>query len=321
MSSPSTFLVTGATGAQGGAVTRELLKAGHRVHALVRNPDSPKAKDLEARGVVLFAGDYENAEAIMKAAVGVKGMFLNLVPAFPDPDSERNQAQRFVDAARAAGTVESIVHSTGLNADKHKQWVAELPGAEYGFPMRLYFQSMAAAEDVIRTSGIKNWTIVRPPWLDYNYLLPHCVSRFPKLHTERKLTTALHADLPLAHLDADDLGVWAAAALLDPPKFAGKELDLAAENLTLVEVVRALEKFAGVEIATEFIEPAELAKDTSSQLKPIMAAVADWQNTKGLSVSPEAIAELRTYGLPLKSFTEFLEKNKVVVFETLKVQS
>ncbi|EJD50452.1 NAD(P)-binding protein [Auricularia subglabra TFB-10046 SS5] len=319
MASPSTFLVTGATGAQGGAVARALLKAGHRVHAFVRNPDKPKAKELEALGAVIFVGDYDNAEAITKATAGVKGIFLNPFPSFTDSDSEGKQAQRFVDAARAAGTVDSIVLSTALNTDKHKKWAAELP--EYGFPMKHYFQSKSGAEDVVRGSGIKYWTILRMPWLDQNYLHPYCTFQFPKLHAERTLSTALRADLPLAHLDPDDVGAWAAAALLDAPRFAGKELDLAAENLTLPEVVKALEKLTGVEIATEFVEPAEMAKDTTSKMAPLLAAMCGWQNAHGLSVSPEVIAELRGYGLPLTPFTEFLEKNKAAVIATLKIES
>lgn len=318
MSSPSTFLVTGATGAQGGAVARELLKAGQRVHALVRNPDKPKAKELESLGAVLFVGDYDNAEAITKATAGVKGVFLNPFPSFTDADSEGKQAQRFVDAARAAGTVEHIVLSTALNTDKHKKWVAELP--EYGFPIKHYFTSKSGAEDAVRDSGLK-YTIVRPPWLDHNYLHPHCTFQFPKLHAQRTLSTALHRDLPLAHLDADDLGAWAAAALLDPAKFAGKELAIAAENLTLEQVVQTLEKFAGVPIATEFVEPEEMAKDTDNKFAPLLAGVCAWQNAHGLSVSPEAIEELRTYGLPLRPFTDFLERNKAAVLATLKVES
>jgi len=72
------FLVTGATGQQGGATARELLKAGVRVHALVRDTSKPAAKELEVLGVVLFQGDYDNVEAINKATVGVKGIFVRV---------------------------------------------------------------------------------------------------------------------------------------------------------------------------------------------------------------------------------------------------
>jgi uncharacterized protein YbjT (DUF2867 family) len=40
-----TILVTGATGQQGGAVTRELLERGFAVRALTRDPEKPAARE------------------------------------------------------------------------------------------------------------------------------------------------------------------------------------------------------------------------------------------------------------------------------------
>ena len=47
------ILVTGATGQQGGAVARELLARGHKVRAMTRNPDGPKAKALADLGATV----------------------------------------------------------------------------------------------------------------------------------------------------------------------------------------------------------------------------------------------------------------------------
>ena len=74
----ATFLVTGATGQQGGATVRELLKAGAKVHAFVRDPLKPAAKELEALGAVLFKGDYADVAAIERASAGVKGIFVRV---------------------------------------------------------------------------------------------------------------------------------------------------------------------------------------------------------------------------------------------------
>ena len=53
MSDSLSVLVSGATGQQGGALTRVLLEKGHRVRAFVRRPDSPEATTLERRGAEL----------------------------------------------------------------------------------------------------------------------------------------------------------------------------------------------------------------------------------------------------------------------------
>ena len=44
------ILVTGATGKQGNAVVRNLLKRGFRVRGLTRTPEKPAAKSVAAPG-------------------------------------------------------------------------------------------------------------------------------------------------------------------------------------------------------------------------------------------------------------------------------
>jgi len=53
------ILVSGATGQQGGAVLRYLLKdGGFRVRALTRDTKSQKAEALVRQGVEVVAGDF-----------------------------------------------------------------------------------------------------------------------------------------------------------------------------------------------------------------------------------------------------------------------
>jgi uncharacterized protein YbjT (DUF2867 family) len=65
----TTILVTGATGAQGGAVVHALHATGRAARALVRDPASEIARALADAGISLAVGDLED-EASLDAAFG-----------------------------------------------------------------------------------------------------------------------------------------------------------------------------------------------------------------------------------------------------------
>jgi len=68
-----TILVSGATGKQGGAVFRHLKQRGFSVRALVRNPESPKARDLENHGAEVVRGDFADPASLNRALDGADG--------------------------------------------------------------------------------------------------------------------------------------------------------------------------------------------------------------------------------------------------------
>lgn len=67
------YLVTGATGFLGGAVTRQLVAAGHQVVAVVRSPQQASA--LAALGVTLSQGDVADKESMRAPMQDVDGVF------------------------------------------------------------------------------------------------------------------------------------------------------------------------------------------------------------------------------------------------------
>ena len=70
------ILVTGATGGQGGSVTRHLLRRGtFDVRAMTRNPDSDKAAELKKMGVEVVKGDMDDVGSMEKAMRGCWGVF------------------------------------------------------------------------------------------------------------------------------------------------------------------------------------------------------------------------------------------------------
>lgn len=107
------FLVTGITGHVGGATAENLLASGHRVRALVRNPE--KASAWAAKGVELLPGDLNNVASITGALRGVEGAYLMLPPTMtPQPGFPEAKAliASYVEALRRAQPSRLVVLSS-----------------------------------------------------------------------------------------------------------------------------------------------------------------------------------------------------------------
>ena len=61
------ILVTGATGQQGGAVTRQLLGRKRKVRVMTRKPDGDSAKALARLGAEVVPGDLNDTESLRRA--------------------------------------------------------------------------------------------------------------------------------------------------------------------------------------------------------------------------------------------------------------
>jgi uncharacterized protein YbjT (DUF2867 family) len=71
--SETKYFVTGATGFIGGHVVWQLVAAGHRVVAVVRDPS--RAQDLRTLGVDIRPGDVTERESLRSPLTGVDGVF------------------------------------------------------------------------------------------------------------------------------------------------------------------------------------------------------------------------------------------------------
>ncbi|KAJ7485570.1 hypothetical protein FB451DRAFT_1230318 [Mycena latifolia] len=210
-------------------------------------------------GATLFKGGFDDVPAITAAMQGVTGVFLNTFPKFTNPDGEAPDAETFVAAARAAGTVTSFVVSTSFivsTIDQCAEWDTLKP--QFPF-LELYYNSKAGVERVVRASGFA-CTILRPGWLMHNYIAPGPAYHFPEYMSARVLTVSCARDFRMDHFDAADVGQFAAAALLDPARFAGAELDLVNERLTFEEIAANLSEAVGAEVKVKYRTEEETAE-------------------------------------------------------------
>ncbi|TVY25626.1 NmrA-like family domain-containing protein [Lachnellula hyalina] len=311
---PTTYLITGATGYQGGSTARQLLSHGHRIHAFVRNPSSPAAQNLAALGATLFKGDYSDLPSIIAATKGVSGVFLNTFPDFQHPDGEVPQAQNFVTAAREAGTVTSFVVSTVFKSKENLEFTAART-SDFPFLAR-YYRSKAGVEDVVLASGIKHVTILRPTGLGYQYLSPYCLLYFPEYPKEHFMTVSYAKEYRQGHLDPEDVGKFAAAAFLQPEKFGGKTIELVKEVLTFDEIVAVISRVSGVKIGTRYRSQEETRALVLSGKFPVLETQ---MIPRRLDYEKE-VTSFEEYGIQLGTLECFLEREKLKLLETLGVK-
>ncbi|TQM80994.1 uncharacterized protein YbjT (DUF2867 family) [Saccharothrix saharensis] len=212
------ILVTGATGAQGGAVTRALLARGHRVRALTRAPHSVAAQELHRLGADVVPGDYDDPASLRTALHGVRAVFAVTTPFGSDTATETRHGITLVDAAR---DVEHIVFTSASNADRGT-----------GVP---HFDSKQRIEEHLVTAGPR-WTILGPAaFLD---------DKFGGWTVQGLREGILYLPLPsdrALHLIAvRDVAAAAVLAFEQPDRFAGRRLDLAGESLTPAGMATAL---------------------------------------------------------------------------------
>jgi uncharacterized protein YbjT (DUF2867 family) len=293
-------LVTGATGRQGGATARALLAAGVPVRALVRDPDSDRAKAVEALGADLVAGDLHNRDSLIRAAVGARAVFSVQMPEMTatgfDFDGEVTQGGNLVDAAKAAG-VPQFVHTSVTGAGRQ----SEAPGWAEGrwASMEPTLGAKSAIQDRVREAGFARWTLLKPGTFMENFL-PSMAFLFPR-GVEGGLVSVLHPQTRLSLVAVDDIGQAAAAAIADPDRFHQVELELAGDHLSMTEIAEVLSRALGRPVtAPDLTEEEALAAGM-----PAMGATHEWMNVVPQPARPEYA---RAFGIPLTSFEAWAQK-------------
>lgn len=305
MSSPPTVFVCGATGTQGGAVARELLAAGASVHAVARDISTPKAKALEALGVKLWHGDFDN-EAVLTAAIkGTNAMFLNFFPDFTDHSANLRQANLIMRIGKEAG-VKHVAYSSGVAVDRKHEFTHYDPNSL----VNIFLQSKVDIEHAVRDAGFPTYTLLRPGSFMANYIIPFAPRQYPGLVETGKWVAAQLPSTTLPLVDTKTIGVFSAAALLQPERFNGKTITYADEKMSNAEVLRKLSEATGRDL----------------QLVPMAQEEIDAQKASNPFIGGQLLLteleryvdmeEVKALGLPLSSFDEFLKREAEAVRAT-----
>ncbi|KAM0329873.1 hypothetical protein ACHAQA_004038 [Verticillium albo-atrum] len=305
----TTYLVTQATGHQSQWTITHLLAAGAKVHAVVRNPQKIPSV-LEHPSVTVFKGESTDLEAVSRAAEGCTGVFLNT---FPIPGLEIQQAQTIIEASKKAG-IKTIVASTTFYTGDKTVWDNSTT-KETG--LYEYFSSKYEVEEAVRNAGFEAYSILRPAFCHFDFLLPNAHHNFPGLPARGELDHALDDGAKMLYTDANDIGAYAAAALLNPTKFDKQEISMGNENLSIEEVAEIVSRVSGKNVLAKRRSPAEI-----EEVKPTLFAQRFhlWANTQDFSAAPAVAKTVQAkFGIPFVSLEEALQREKGRLVQCLAI--
>ncbi|MQA61254.1 MAG: NAD(P)H-binding protein [Actinophytocola sp.] len=271
--------VTGATGRQGGAVTRHLLTAGWRVRAITRSPDSVRARQLVELGADVVKADMDDLATLLPAFHQVYGVYSVQNPMISGHDGEIAQGINVADAALEAGARHLVYGSAGIGVVG--------TGVDS-------WESKLIIHGYMRNIGLPV-TALRP--MAFLELMTD-KSYYPAVSTWHVMPKLMGAERPVPWLSVDDLGAIAARVFADPARFIGAELCLAADVRTLRECAEIWREVKG-RAPRRFPMPTWLFErmtgtDLTTMWRWLRTGRFDFDTAETLRLLPEA-ASVRTW--------------------------
>lgn len=253
------ILVAGATGQQGGAVTKNLLEKGFAVRSMTRNPEGEKAVALKSNEVEIVKADMNDPDTLTAALDGVYGVFS--VQNFWETsyEGEVTQGKALADAAKAAG-VKHFVYTSVASANKNT-------GLSH-------FDSKFEIEEYIRSIDLP-YTIVRPVFFMENFYM------MKEFINNNNFMNSLLQDVPLQMIAVNDIGRIVAQVFASPDNYIGKAIDLAGDSVTFPKVAELFSNEIGKDISFTTIS----REDFQSAMGEEYAKMFDWFNTVGYEVN------------------------------------
>jgi uncharacterized protein YbjT (DUF2867 family) len=202
--------VVGATGLQGGAVTRRLLQDHWRVRALTRNPERKKARALAQLGAQVVQADTSDPGSLGRAFDGVHGVFSVQNHHLSGYEGEVRQGKHVAEVAKQVGVAHVVYSAAGIG----------MAGTGIG--------SWETKVEVAAHLGALDLpvTILRP--MAFMELMTE-QKFFPPASTWHLMPKLMGSTRPVGWLAVEDLAAIVAKAFGDPARFIGSDLPLASD--------------------------------------------------------------------------------------------
>jgi uncharacterized protein YbjT (DUF2867 family) len=256
MTQKKIIAVFGATGAQGGGLARAILNdpnSEFAVRVVTRAVHSDKAKALEAMGAELVEADIDNPQDLKKALAGAYGaFFVTFFWSHYSPELENKHAQDFAKAAKEDG-LKHVIWSTLEDTRKFYPLDDDrMPtlNEKYKVP---HFDGKGGADHYFNDYGVPT-TFMKASFYWDNLI--H-FGMGPKRGEDGKLSITFPlGDKKMAGIGAEDIGRCAYGIFKGGPKYIGKYVGIAGEQLTGQQMAHKLSKSLGEDVSYNSITPA-----------------------------------------------------------------
>ena len=274
MANERAVLITGATGKQGGATARALAGKGFRLRAMTRHPDGDAAKAIaSSTGAEIVQGDLDDAASLRNALKDAWGVFAVQNTWEAGVQGEEDQGKRLASLAREAGVQHYVYTSVG---SAHRKT---------GIP---HFDNKFRVEETIRAAGFPSYVIFRPVFFMENLTSPWFLNG-------DAIYAAMRPDLKLQMISVDDIGKYVARGFTNADTLNRREIDLAADEVTMADVAMALSRGLGRNISFVQIPISEVRKNSED-----FALMIEWFDRVGYDVDiPSLEREFGIKGMKL----------------------
>lgn len=227
------------------------LKEGkYSVRGLTRNPGSPNAKALAAKGVEIVKADLNDEQSLVKAFEGSTAIYAvtNFFEPFgPDPQHpekavavEVAQGINLANAALKTAALEHYIWSTLPNFNK-------ISNRKYNVP---HFAGKNQIDDYIRSKPelSKKTTFFWVTWYANNYQYPMLTPNFLKTSGQYVQLSTASPDTPVSSIGdvAANVGIFAAAVLRQPNlTLPGRFVKVATEETTTGQLLKDWSEVTG----------------------------------------------------------------------------
>jgi uncharacterized protein YbjT (DUF2867 family) len=259
-------LVAGATGRQGGAIARGLLRDGHSVRALTRNSGSPAALALAAIGVAIVEGDLNAPASLVDAVEGVSTVVLVSTPYEEGCDAEIRQGIALVDAATRAG-IEHFVFNSVASADR-----------ETGVA---HFDSKGVVERHLKSTGMP-YTIVAPSAFVDDWLTdPDALADLQGGH----LSMAMPPTRELQQISIAEVAAVSVLVAEQREPFLGQRIEIASDSVSGQQMAAIISRASNRKIEYCELSLVQAQESMGAELATMFA----WFDTTGFDVEVDAL--------------------------------